>query len=42
MACVHICQGEDMRVLLLFLTLLLAGPLQANPFEAKPDFLPVT
>jgi len=41
MACVHICQGEDMRVLLLFLTLLLAGPLQANPFQAKPDFLPV-
>lgn len=30
-----------MRVLLLFLTLLLAGPLQANPFEVKPDFLPV-
>lgn len=30
-----------MRVLLLFLTFLLAGPLQANPFAAKPDFLPV-
>ncbi|WP_236180386.1 protein-disulfide reductase DsbD [Pseudomonas mosselii] len=30
-----------MRVLLLFLTFLLAGPLQANPFEVKPDFLPV-
>ncbi|MGE8061521.1 protein-disulfide reductase DsbD [Pseudomonas sp. NPDC089547] len=30
-----------MRVLLLFLTLLLAGPLQANPFNVKPDFLPV-
>ncbi|MGE8314363.1 MAG: protein-disulfide reductase DsbD [Pseudomonas putida] len=30
-----------MRVLLLFLTLLLAGPLQANPFDVKPDFLPV-
>lgn len=30
-----------MRVLLLFLTFLLAGPLQANPFETKPDFLPV-
>ncbi|MBV4508297.1 protein-disulfide reductase DsbD [Pseudomonas sp. BW13M1] len=30
-----------MRVLLLFLTFLLAGPLQANPFAVKPDFLPV-
>ncbi|WP_313201865.1 protein-disulfide reductase DsbD [Pseudomonas sp.] len=30
-----------MRILLLFLTFLLAGPLQANPFDAKPDFLPV-
>ncbi|WP_060508366.1 protein-disulfide reductase DsbD [Pseudomonas sp. NBRC 111124] len=30
-----------MRTLLLFLTFLLAGPLQANPFDAKPDFLPV-
>ncbi|MFF7860538.1 protein-disulfide reductase DsbD [Pseudomonas monteilii] len=30
-----------MRVFLLFLTLLLAGPLQANPFNVKPDFLPV-
>ena len=30
-----------MRVLLLFLTLLLAGPLQANPFDVKPQFLPV-
>ncbi|WP_060483617.1 protein-disulfide reductase DsbD [Pseudomonas sp. NBRC 111119] len=30
-----------MRVLLLFLTVLLAGPLQANPFAVKPDFLPV-
>ncbi|UTL92862.1 protein-disulfide reductase DsbD [Pseudomonas fluorescens] len=30
-----------MRILLLFLTLLLAGPSQANPFDAKPDFLPV-
>ncbi|MFJ4383816.1 protein-disulfide reductase DsbD [Pseudomonas sp. NPDC089408] len=30
-----------MRVLLLFLTLLLVGPLQANPFDVKPDFLPV-
>ncbi|MDT8924255.1 protein-disulfide reductase DsbD [Pseudomonas taiwanensis] len=30
-----------MRVLLLFLTFLLAGPLQANPFDVKPDFLPV-
>ncbi|MGN8249877.1 protein-disulfide reductase DsbD [Pseudomonas sp. SMV7] len=30
-----------MRILLLFLTLLLAGPLQANPFDVKPDFLPV-
>lgn len=30
-----------MRALFLFLTLLLAGPLQANPFDAKPDFLPV-
>ncbi|MDZ5110199.1 protein-disulfide reductase DsbD [Pseudomonas putida] len=30
-----------MRVLLLLLTLLLAGPLQANPFDVKPDFLPV-
>jgi len=35
------CQGEDMRILLLFLTFLLAGPLQANPFDVKPDFLPV-
>ena len=30
-----------MRVFLLFLTLLLAGPLHANPFDVKPDFLPV-
>ncbi|MDH0662898.1 protein-disulfide reductase DsbD [Pseudomonas sp. GD03858] len=30
-----------MRVFLLFLTFLLAGPLQANPFAVKPDFLPV-
>ncbi len=30
-----------MRVLLLFLTLILAGPSQANPFDVKPDFLPV-
>ena len=30
-----------MRVLLLFLTFLMAGPLQANPFDVKPDFLPV-
>ncbi|MHC6224835.1 protein-disulfide reductase DsbD [Pseudomonas sp. X10] len=30
-----------MRVLLLSLMLLLAGPLQANPFFAQPDFLPV-
>ncbi|MFR0717159.1 protein-disulfide reductase DsbD [Enterobacterales bacterium BD_CKDN230030183-1A_HGKHYDSX7] len=30
-----------MRVILLFLTFLLAGPLQANPFDVKPDFLPV-
>jgi thiol:disulfide interchange protein DsbD len=30
-----------MRALFLFLTLLLAGPLQANPFDVKPDFLPV-
>lgn len=30
-----------MRIFLLLLTLLLAGPLQANPFEVKPDFLPV-
>ncbi|TFF40490.1 protein-disulfide reductase DsbD [Pseudomonas sp. RIT623] len=30
-----------MRVFLLFLALLLAGPLQANPFAVKPDFLPV-
>ena len=30
-----------MRILLLLLTLLLAGPLQANPFASKPDFLPV-
>ncbi|MFJ4348063.1 protein-disulfide reductase DsbD [Pseudomonas sp. NPDC089401] len=30
-----------MRIFLLFLTFLLAGPLQANPFDAKPDFLPV-
>lgn len=30
-----------MRVLLLFLTFLLAGPLQANPFAPKSDFLPV-
>jgi len=41
MATIPYCQGEDMRILLLFLTLLLAGPLQANPFDAKPDFLPV-
>ncbi|WP_295482177.1 protein-disulfide reductase DsbD [uncultured Pseudomonas sp.] len=30
-----------MRVLLLLLTFLLAGPLQANPFAPKSDFLPV-
>ncbi|GAB1618675.1 MULTISPECIES: protein-disulfide reductase DsbD [unclassified Pseudomonas] len=30
-----------MRALFLFLALLLAGPLQANPFEVKSDFLPV-
>gem|GEM_PF-1443285 len=30
-----------MRIVLLFLTFLLAGPLQANPFDVKPDFLPV-
>ncbi|TLP59145.1 MULTISPECIES: protein-disulfide reductase DsbD [Pseudomonas] len=30
-----------MRVLLILLTFLLAGPLQANPFAVKPDFLPV-
>ncbi|MGB9088777.1 MAG: protein-disulfide reductase DsbD domain-containing protein, partial [Pseudomonas farsensis] len=30
-----------MRVFLILLTLLLAGPLQANPFAVKPDFLPV-
>ncbi|MFK3772781.1 protein-disulfide reductase DsbD [Pseudomonas sp. NPDC089406] len=30
-----------MRVFLLLLTFLLAGPLQANPFAVKPDFLPV-
>lgn len=30
-----------MRALLLFLTFLFAGPLQANPFAVKPDFLPV-
>lgn len=30
-----------MRALLLFLTFLMAGPLQANPFEVKSDFLPV-
>ncbi|QXH37346.1 protein-disulfide reductase DsbD [Pseudomonas muyukensis] len=30
-----------MRVFLLFLAFLLAGPLQANPFAVKPDFLPV-
>jgi len=41
MALIPNCQGEDMRILLLFLTFLLAGPLQANPFDAKPDFLPV-
>jgi thioredoxin:protein disulfide reductase len=41
MATIPYCQGEDMRILLLFLTLLLAGPSQANPFDAKPDFLPV-
>jgi thiol:disulfide interchange protein DsbD len=41
MATIPYCQGEDMRILLLFLTFLLAGPLQANPFDAKPDFLPV-
>ncbi len=41
MASIPYCQGEDMRILLLFLTLLLAGPLQANPFDVKPDFLPV-
>ncbi len=41
MATIPYCQGEDMRILLLFLTFLLAGPLQANPFDVKPDFLPV-
>jgi len=41
MALIPNCQGEDMRILLLFLTFLLAGPLKANPFDAKPDFLPV-
>ncbi|WP_144967851.1 protein-disulfide reductase DsbD [Pseudomonas sp. DE0010] len=30
-----------MRVLLLLLMVLLAGPAQANPFATKPDFLPV-
>ncbi|CAM4054447.1 Thiol:disulfide interchange protein DsbD 2 [Pseudomonas reidholzensis] len=30
-----------MRVFLILLTLFLAGPLQANPFAVKPDFLPV-
>jgi thiol:disulfide interchange protein DsbD len=30
-----------MRALLILLTFLLAGPLQANPFAAKPDFLAV-
>lgn len=35
------CQGYDMRVFLLLLTFLLAGQLQANPFEVKSDFLPV-
>ncbi|MDR6714746.1 thiol:disulfide interchange protein DsbD [Pseudomonas hunanensis] len=30
-----------MRVFLILLTFFLAGPLQANPFEVKPDFLPV-
>ncbi|MBV4530699.1 protein-disulfide reductase DsbD [Pseudomonas sp. SWRI107] len=30
-----------MRVFLILLTLLLSGPLQANPFAVKPDFLPV-
>ena len=30
-----------MRVFLLSLVLLLAGPLQANPFFTQPDFLPV-
>ena len=30
-----------MRVFLIFLAFLFAGPLQANPFSAKPDFLPV-
>lgn len=34
-------QGQDMRVFLIILTFLLAGPLQANPFDVKPDFLPV-
>ncbi len=34
-------QGEYMRTLLLLLTFMLAGPLQANPFDVKPDFLPV-
>ncbi len=41
MATIPYCQGEDMRIVLLFLTFLLAGPLQANPFDVKPDFLPV-
>ncbi|MBA1200959.1 protein-disulfide reductase DsbD [Pseudomonas capeferrum] len=30
-----------MRALLLLLSILLVGPLQANPFAAQPDFLPV-
>ncbi|MGN8260388.1 protein-disulfide reductase DsbD [Pseudomonas sp. SMSB3] len=30
-----------MRIFLLLLTLFVIGPLQANPFETKPDFLPV-
>lgn len=34
-------QGIDMRILLLFLSIFLAGPLQANPFATQPDFLPV-
>lgn len=41
MAAQTYCQGVDMRVLFLSLMLLLAGPLQANPFFTQPDFLPV-
>ena len=35
------CQGPDMRVFLLLLTFFMSGPLLANPFEVKSDFLPV-